>query len=128
MRIKYNYRRSFSYKIELKMNKNRKNPKKILTCPKKHKKIVACPIQFCKKNGFWPVLWPVLISDPPVVQKKSGPKLFEKTYEYCRPRRFLRSGSVQLLYSCWTFCFFFNIFRRISSTSKFILRKLEFSL
>jgi len=61
MRIKYNYRKSFSSKIDLKINKNRKNPKKILACPKKHKKIVACPIHFCKKNDFWPVL----ISAPP---------------------------------------------------------------
>ena len=41
------------------MNKNRKNPKKILACPKKHKKIVACPILACpllQKNGFWHVL------------------------------------------------------------------------
>ena len=24
------------------------------------------PVHFCKKNYFWPVLWPVLISAPPV--------------------------------------------------------------
>ena len=36
MHIKYNYRRSFSSKIDLKMNKDQKTPQKILACPEKH--------------------------------------------------------------------------------------------
>jgi len=59
LRIKYNYRISFSSKIDLKINKNRKKPKKILTRPKKHQKIVARPIlarPLWKNNVFCHVL------------------------------------------------------------------------
>ena len=45
MRIKYNYRRSFSSKIDLKMKKNRNINKKNLARPKKTPKNCRRPVQ-----------------------------------------------------------------------------------
>jgi len=101
---------------------------KMLASPKNHQKSVACPILACpllQKNDFWPVLWPVLISAPPVLYAPLSVckrTVFEFTIVFFTGQDFCtKFDPVNYLFKRWASCHLKRMILEICEHSSFSL-------